>query len=584
MYYTSRSVYEFISRQTNDPIVERKTCAVSGQPFAIFQSDLDFYTKISPTFAGQRFQIPTPTLCPEERQRRRLLFRNERKLYKRKCDATGETIISMHSPDKMYKVYEQSYWWSDNRDPLEYGITINQWYTFTKYFQQLRNSVPSLSLYNEYSSLDNCVYINCSWRSKDSYMAIDSWEITNCLRSNKVYHSHYLLDSFNIDYCEQIYESISCIHCQNLFYAIESSYCSDCMYINNCDNCHHCLCSMNLKHQSFCILNKQYDEIQYNEITRKFLTDNDFRQSILLEYSKLLSTMPIKAMASVGSTNVIGHNVWDSYNSFFCFDVKKVQDSRYIYWNDFDFVDCWDICIGTSVIKWYESMSVEWHTIWFCVGVWWNGTNNMRYCYYCRNSSNCFWCVGLRNKSYCIFNKQYTKEEYETTVAKIITHMQETWERGEFFHPLLSPFGYNETVANEYFPLTRDEALVRWYKRQENNYDPVIPEWAKVIDWKVVKEGPKEDEQILKSIFVCEISSRPYRIIKQELEFYRKHYLSLPRKHPDIRHEERIRLRPERTLYLRNCDQCNKENLSVYWTDYQWKVYCESCYQQRVYW
>ena len=83
-----KNVYEFISQQTNDPIIEWKTCAISGQEFPIYKSDRDFYDKISPVFDGKRFQIPTPTLCPEERQRRRLLFRNERKLYKRKCDAT----------------------------------------------------------------------------------------------------------------------------------------------------------------------------------------------------------------------------------------------------------------------------------------------------------------------------------------------------------------------------------------------------------------------------------------------------------------------------------------------------------------
>ena len=100
MNYTSREVYEFISKQTNDPIVERKTCAVSGQPFAIFQSDLDFYTKISPTFAGQKFQIPAPTLCPELRHMRRMSFRNDRSLYNSICSMTGERMISMFDPDK----------------------------------------------------------------------------------------------------------------------------------------------------------------------------------------------------------------------------------------------------------------------------------------------------------------------------------------------------------------------------------------------------------------------------------------------------------------------------------------------------
>ena len=108
MHYTSRAVYEYVSQQTNDPIIQWKVCTVSGTEFPITQSDLDFYEKISPTFAGQKFAIPTPTLCPEERQRRRLSFRNERRLYKRKCDLTGKDIVSIYSPEKPYKVYDQS--------------------------------------------------------------------------------------------------------------------------------------------------------------------------------------------------------------------------------------------------------------------------------------------------------------------------------------------------------------------------------------------------------------------------------------------------------------------------------------------
>ena len=84
--YTSRETYEFISQQTNDPIVEWKTCRISGQPFPITQKDLAFYDKESPVINDIKYVIPTPTLCPEERQRRRLAFRNERKLYKRPSD------------------------------------------------------------------------------------------------------------------------------------------------------------------------------------------------------------------------------------------------------------------------------------------------------------------------------------------------------------------------------------------------------------------------------------------------------------------------------------------------------------------
>jgi hypothetical protein len=73
--------------------------------------------------------------------------------------------------------------------------------------------------------------------------------------------------------------------------------------------------------------------------------------------------------------------------------------------------------------------------------------------------------------------------------------MQQTGERGEFFHPSLSPFGYNETVAQEYFPVIarRDDEAIHFamdrhaslamtdlitygYHRSTYNADPTIPE------------------------------------------------------------------------------------------------------------
>ena len=146
MIYTSREVYEYISKQTHDPIVERKICAISGQAFAIYQSDLDFYDKISPTFNGVKYPIPTPTLCPEERQRRRLSFRNERKLYRRQCDASKKSIISIYSPDKPYKVYDQKIRWSDDRDPMDYGMEFDFSKSFSEQFEVLMMKVPLINL------------------------------------------------------------------------------------------------------------------------------------------------------------------------------------------------------------------------------------------------------------------------------------------------------------------------------------------------------------------------------------------------------------------------------------------------------
>lgn len=143
-----------------DLIIQTKICPVSSKEFHITQGDLDFYAKISPTFAGQKFAIPTPTLCPEERQRRRLAFRNERHLYRRTCDASGKQIISIYSPDKPYKVYDQKIRRSDSRDPMEYGRGFDFSKTFTENFGELFKEVPIQSLMVQDS--DNCDYVNLS--------------------------------------------------------------------------------------------------------------------------------------------------------------------------------------------------------------------------------------------------------------------------------------------------------------------------------------------------------------------------------------------------------------------------------------
>jgi len=67
-----KAVYEFISKQTNDPIVEWKICKVSGKSFAIFQSDLEMLDRLSPVIGGKKYPLPVPTLCPEERQRTKM--------------------------------------------------------------------------------------------------------------------------------------------------------------------------------------------------------------------------------------------------------------------------------------------------------------------------------------------------------------------------------------------------------------------------------------------------------------------------------------------------------------------------------
>ena len=216
------------------------------------------------------------------------------------------------------------------------------------------------------------------------------------------------------------------------------------------------------------------------------------------------------------------------------------------------------------------------------------------------NSRNCFGCIGLKNNDeYCILNKQYTKEEYETLVPKIIEHMMKTGEWGEFFPSSMSPFGYNETVAMEYYPISPPLTPPYQGGGEEvppltrgrlgggfnwSTYESPPPKVDKVIPADKLPSNIEDiPDDILNWAIECEVTKKPFRIIQQELGFYRKHHLPIPRRHPDQRHLDRMQLRNPRKLYERTCDKCHKQIQTTYAPERPEIVYCETCYNKEVY-
>lgn len=219
---------------------------------------------------------------------------------------------------------------------------------------------------------------------------------------------------------------------------------------------------------------------------------------------------------------------------------------------------------------------------------------NLEYCIHCHSSSNLFACVGLRHKKYCILNKQYTKKEYEELVPRIKQHMNDMpytdkkgriYKYGEFFPIELSPFSYNETIANEYFPLTKEQALKQgysWYDKPKAEYKPTIKA-------KDLPDNIKDvNKDILKEVIKCSspncAGSSVFRIIPQELKFYKKMNLPLPHLCPDCRHRERIKQRNPLKLWKRQCMNkgCKNTFQTTYSPERKEIIYCEECYLKEI--
>ncbi|MEK6821177.1 MAG: hypothetical protein AABY11_02135, partial [archaeon] len=282
-----------------------------------------------------------------------------------------------------------------------------------------------------------------------------------------------------------------------------------------------------------------------------------------------------------------------------CFDSSKLEDCRYVSYGD-EIKDCMDsYAIVEKSELCYENFSTRLTSrSSFMIGSW-DSNVNMRYSQYIAGGNDVFGCMGLRKKSYCIFNKQYSKEEYAWQVEKIVADMKERGEYGEFFPISISPFGYNETLAYDYYPMAKGIAVQKGYSWRDDMGGTFGKETIKIAE--LPDNIESVDDTMVDSILACAECGKNFRIIQRELNFYRALCVPLPRTCPDCRYYRRLSFRNPRTLFLRKCgcnpaggryknsiahfhgaESCPNEFETSYAPDRPEIIYCENCYNAEV--
>ncbi|MFA5800102.1 MAG: hypothetical protein WC840_04040 [Candidatus Peribacteraceae bacterium] len=584
----------------------QSVCQKCRASFDIYADEEAFLSKIGFTFGRTTVHPPPPVYCPDCRLKIRTCHRNERFMYRRKSTLSGKEIVSLVHDEplwgKPYTVCSSEEWNADANDFCAYGREYDFSRPFFGQFADLHKAVPRMALTvvsNENSDFTtgtgycrNCYLINSSEYCEDCYYGK---LIQSCKNS---VDCSYLYDSELCYECFSVYSSYNCLH---LSFSRNCRDCSFSTYLVGCSNC--CLCS-NLRQKDYHFLNQPLPEEEYERRVR------DFRGSWAktVEMKKMLQEvrwkMVYRASNIVQSEHCTGDFIENSRSCLDCYDVNESQDCRYVTVGVKvkDNVDCSNMYIKPELC--YETMgTIEVYSVAYCIYVF--HSQNLLYCQYCYNCRDCFGCDGLKRKQHCILNKQYTKEEYETLVPKIIEHMRHdgngaamnpsgatavataggeassgSW--GKFFPPALSPYGYNESLASEYMPLTKKEALSQgFYWRTVEEKKPVVTKTIGAADLPD-RIGDIPDD-VLNWAIVCEVTGRPFRIIKQELDFYHRQEIPLPRVHPDERYDARLRLRNPRKLWTRPCMKCGKEMQTTFGPDRPDIVYCENCYLKEVY-
>lgn len=551
-------------------------------PFEVTDDDLTFLDRLSPVIAGQKHSLPPPHLCSHCRHQRRMAFRNERRLYRRACSKTGKPMLSIYDVDAPFPVYCHEAWWSDAWSALDFGRAYDPKKPFFEQFGELFNVVPRLGIVTGHN--ENCDYCNYTNYSKDSYLCFGCHSADHCLHNWRVHWSEHCVDCLQMDRSHYCYECIDCESCYNLAFSQDCETCAESAFLYDCKGCKHCIGCSGLRNAEYRIFNEQLHRDSY-EAKRKELHWNTWSgmEALHEKFHAFLRNQPHRNLFLLHSEDVTGDHIAGSRHLHECYHVKNAEDCRYLE-------SCEEIkdSMDNTFSGWpaelvYETMSagVQCSRQSFCTASW--SSNDLLYCDSCHHSHSLFGCIGLRShNTYCILNKQYSKDKYLELVPKIIDRMKDLGEWGRFFPMHLSPHAYNETVAQEFYPLSQDEAAkhgFRWKTIAESMSDV-----TKTIAAETLPESIDDiPDDIQNWAITCEATGRPFKMIKQELEFYREHRLPIPRLHPDERHRRRMALRNPRKLWPRTCGKCGKEMQSTYAPDRPEIVFCEQCYLAAVY-
>lgn len=544
------------------------TCKNCNKSFQVTDEDTKFYEKMG---------VPASTHCPDCRQQRKMLQMNQINLFKRKCDLTGETIISSFPQDSEYKVFSQKSWYSDLHDGEKYGQEFDFSRPFFEQYAELSKKVPVPALLTDYTRDENCEYTNCAGKNKNCYLIFDSDENWDCMYSYGMNGSRSSLDCLRVQEMELCYEAVDSKNCYNCAYVTNSENCTDSYFINNCIGCRNCIYCSNLRNKQYHFQNKKIPKEEFEKL-KEPLENYTVLQEKIQEFKKIKPKFPQKFLQGFQNENVTGNYLVNCKNAINCFDSMNIWDVKNCTQVFIGAKNCMDIveCGECELLYECNHLGYNAYNLRFCMQCF-NQISNLTYCKFCFTSSDLFGCVGLKKKKYCILNKQYSKEEYEALVKKIIEHMKKTKEWGEYFPAQISYHPYNLSVANEYYPLTKEQAVSKGYKWRDEDKKEYLKQTYTIPD--STREVP---DTIINETLACKTCGKNFKITTAELNFYKKQNFPIPRKCFHCRHKERVNSRAPRKLFDSICGKCGAKITTCYTKELADHVYCEKCYLESV--
>ena len=403
---------------------------------------------------------------------------------------------------------------------------------------------------------------------KESLYANGANNLTSCIDVTSVSQGEMLYQCLMVDNgCT----SFCCPFCHTI---AECDFCYDCRNIRNCFGC------VNVVNGQYLWFNQQLTKEDYDQRRKAFWAQPNFIELAKAERNKLILSLPHRYADIKFCEDCTGNYLYHSNNAHDCYesgelehtischDSRKAINSAYsgnlIFGPGFVY-ECQNIVGGATASAF----------CYLCA----DGLSNAYYSTECYGCDTIFGCVGLKRKKFTILNKQYEQPEYEALLPKIIAHMTETGEWGKFLPTYVSAFGYNESAASLYFPLTEHQAGDMGFNWSD--YAPPLPKVEKLLTRDMhaqMPRAPQMTDELVNWAIECAETGKPFQIMPMELAFYRAHNLPIPTLHPKQRLQHRLNQKNRRHLFDRACSKCGTHVKTTFAQTRAEKIVCEPCY------
>lgn len=540
-----------------------RVCPISGETWEMTEEELKWMRK---------FSVPPSDLHPMVRRRWLNGFNLGVEMWRNKDMLTGESILSYVHPDNPIPVVKDKSWFE--QDWSKEAIDLD---TSKPFFDQMRElvfkvPVPALRSYNPPINSVGASFISV----EDSFMVFAGvkdtkrsgygWllnDIENCQDLFSAYSSRY---SFSINHCERLH---------NCRVALQSFDCLNSSFLFDCRNCEDCFGGFNLRNRKFVFWGEQLTEEEYRKRVAEIdLTSHKTFSEQKDRYINYLAKEAIwPENFNVQTEDCTGDYIVKSVR---CHDGHTLKDAKDLYQCQLSHSNCEQSA--------YTSGFANSSDMYMCAGI----TNssdckfcssssacqNSEYLFSCRDCESCFGCVGLRNKKFCILNKQYTEEEYWKKVDEIKTSMV---EYGTMLPADFSPAGF-EFASDIFFdyPKKELEAL------KAPHFDPnvgSVQDTAGMMDPESLPDRLEDCEEFVGKPLLDKELNRAFAVRKDDYAFYKKLGLPFPRRHYIDRLKKLARLASTFEMTDATCQKCEKEiRVAEHLRFKERKMYCYPCY------